>query len=341
MFFRKAPAPGRRPANQPGEIPPAAPVVSETLHEDSSALVLSLDAIARGWPDSVRIEIDGLNGVNQKVAMPAEIAEQALKRGRLVFSWKIVRSWIRPVVPLAVSPHDNLSLELPLIAVAPLFLATKRGRYRTAPTATIDEEIPDLFPEPAKRPSPAEAQTQPNAGIVWWNPNQEDQSHPDSLANATLEEQVASLPVAASPVPNSTSEEDVIGNGIAAEQRLTPDGVISRCTQLKGITGALIASSEGFVVADQLPTGLNPATVAAFVPQIFRKMSQSTRELRVGELSSVSLSFDNHSWQIFQSRDMFLAVIGATGELVSAEIVAEFVSELTESSSSPTLNTRK
>ena len=339
MFFRKAPGPGRRPSDQSVEAPPPALSVSDheivseappapTEPDDSSVLVLSLDAIAQGWPDSVRIEIDGLNGVNPKVAMPTEIAEQALKRGRLAFSWKTVRSWIRPVVPPAVSPHDNLTLELPLIAVAPLFLARKRGRHRASLGATIDDAIPNLFPEPSKQPPPAETQTQPNAGIVWWNPDQEDRSPADSPANATLQEEVTTPPIAAPPMLNTSPAEVVIGNGNAAEQRSTPDGVVSRCTQLKGITGALIASSEGFVVADQLPAGMNPATVAAFVPQIFRKMSQSTRELRVGELSSVSLSFDNRSWQIFQSRDMFLAVIGATGELVSAAIVAELVSDL-------------
>jgi len=283
--------------------------------------------MAKSWPDSVRTEIEGLNGADLKLAMPTEIAERALKRGRLVFPWKTVRAWIRPIVPPTVSTDDDLTLELPLIAVAPLFLASQRGRHRAKPAATIDEEIPNLFPEPAKQTVPAETRRQPKAGIVWWNPDQ-DQPPAAPLAEAAMEEPVAAPSVPSSPILNSSAEEAIIGNRTDDEPRSAPENVILRCTQLEGITGALIASSEGFVVADQLPSGLNPDTVAAFVPQIFRKMSQSTRELRVGELSSVSLSFDNRSWQIFHSRDMFLAMVGAPGQPVSTDLVAELVSEL-------------
>ena len=52
--------------------------------------------LAEAWPDAVREEIVRLNLVDAKVALPAELVERALKQGRILFTWKTLRSWIKP-----------------------------------------------------------------------------------------------------------------------------------------------------------------------------------------------------------------------------------------------------
>ena len=86
-------------------------------------LVVSLPSLAEGWPEAVRKEIVQLNLVDAKVALPGEVVERALKQGRIAFTWKTLRSWIKPAPLPAVSAHDSTVLELPLKLVAPLFLA--------------------------------------------------------------------------------------------------------------------------------------------------------------------------------------------------------------------------
>ena len=82
-------------------------------------MLVNLTSLAEGWPDAVRQELVQLNLVDAKVALPAEIVERALKQGRVAFTWKTLRSWIKPAPLPAVSAHDGIVLELPLKIVAP------------------------------------------------------------------------------------------------------------------------------------------------------------------------------------------------------------------------------
>src|SRR5205823_14731309 len=102
----------------------------------------------------VRQEIVQLNLVDAKVALSTEVVERALKQGRIAFTWKMLRSWIRPSPLPSVSAHDGAVLELPLKVVAPLFLARQNQAAKNKPQVTVDEEIPNLFfglPQPEPR----------------------------------------------------------------------------------------------------------------------------------------------------------------------------------------------
>src|SRR5262249_2920628 len=108
-------------------------------------LLVGLTALAEAWPEVVRKEIIDLKLVDARVALPFNSIEQALKQGRIAFTWKTLRSWIKPVALLAVSAHDGTVLELPLKVVAPLFLARQKEQTKTQQKVSVDEEIPNLF----------------------------------------------------------------------------------------------------------------------------------------------------------------------------------------------------
>ena len=74
--FGAAQAAAPAPAPQPAK--PAAPV---------EEMPIALSGLADGWPENVRKEIVGLNLVDAKVALPVPALEQALKLGRIAFSW--------------------------------------------------------------------------------------------------------------------------------------------------------------------------------------------------------------------------------------------------------------
>ncbi len=111
--------------------PKPAPVAPE-----SATILAPLAALSENWPEALRMEIAQMNLANAQVALPVNLVEPALKRGRVIFAWRNLRSWIKPT-STAVSVHDGLELELPLKIVAPLFLARLGGAARTGSSASI------------------------------------------------------------------------------------------------------------------------------------------------------------------------------------------------------------
>jgi predicted regulator of Ras-like GTPase activity (Roadblock/LC7/MglB family) len=312
---RFAPAPAATPA-KPAAVPP---------------LLVGLTALAEGWPDAVRQEIVQLNLVDARVGLPTEAVERALKQGRIAFTWKMLRSWIRPAPLPTVSAHDGSVLELPLKVVAPLFLARQNENAGSQQKVAIDESIPNLFfgfPQPESSPSAAPA-TAPSPAAV--------------PSPATVP---AAAPVpAATPAPAKLADtnyyvwddssdtvrlhESEVKRGNAAPgtscltRYATPNEIVSRAAALDGVAGALIALPDGLMVASHLAADLNGETLAAFLPQIFGKVSQSTKELRMGELNNLNFTVGNTPWKIFRVNAIFFAVFGRPGEpLPSGQLVA-------------------
>jgi len=76
-------------------------------------------------------------------------------------------------------------------------------------------------------------------------------------------------------------------------------------------------------VASKLSPELNGDTLAAFLPHIFAKVSQCTKELRMGELNNLNFTVGNVPWKIFRVNAIFFAVFGRTGQpLPTAQLVA-------------------
>src|SRR5439155_1464311 len=71
---------------------PAKPAV------EAAPLLVGLTALAESWPEAVRKEIVHWNLVDAKVSLPADAVEQGLKQGRIAYSWKTVRGWLKPAV---------------------------------------------------------------------------------------------------------------------------------------------------------------------------------------------------------------------------------------------------
>src|SRR5207245_9694161 len=76
----------------------------------------------------------------------------------------------------------------------------------------------------------------------------------------------------------------------------TPNEVVSRAAALDGVAGALIALPDGLMVASQLAPELNGETLAAFLPQIFGKLTQCTKALRMREPNHRPATLGNIPW---------------------------------------------
>jgi predicted regulator of Ras-like GTPase activity (Roadblock/LC7/MglB family) len=299
-------------SHAPGTAASVPPV--PTPASNHPALVLSLPSLAQSWPEAVRKEIVQLNLVNAQVALPGQVVERALKQGRIAFTWKTLRSCIKPAILPAVSAHDSIVLELPLKTVAPMFLAQQQTVSKAQKKVSIDEDIPNLFfgfpqPEaggapPAPGAKPAPAKPADTNYYIW-----------DDTSNRP---RVQDTEVRPSPSP---------GTRFVAKYA-TPNEVVSRAAALEGVAGALIALPDGLMVASRLSADINGDTLAAFLPQIFGKVNQCTKELRMGELNNLNFTVGNVPWKIFRVNASLFAAFGRAGEPLPTAPLAALAAEL-------------
>jgi predicted regulator of Ras-like GTPase activity (Roadblock/LC7/MglB family) len=236
-----------------------------------------------------------------------------LKRGRVTMTWKQIRTLARPSSP--PSPNDDLDLELPLKVLAPLFFAAQKNLVRPQPKPAVTADIPDLFfgfPQPAAAPAPpamppptAPAPKPPDTNFYVWGENGEQ---PQS------DEQTLNRPV--TPATDFTS------------RLMHPKDVVARAVTLPGVAGALVALTDGLRVASEVPAELNADALSAFLPQIFERLNQSTRELRMGALNNVNFTVGNVPWKIFRVNSVYFAAFGRAGESLPAAPLAQLAGEL-------------
>ena len=270
---------------------------------DMPLIPVPLAALADAWPDLLRQEIVQLNLADARVALPVELIEASLKRGRVVFSWKTMRSWIRPMPAPSVSVHDATELELSLSVIAPLFLARQKATGKQQ-RAVVDETIPNLFfglprPEPAQTPKPADTNY-----YVWAETT--DQARVDDTDYKR----------------KGPSGTDFVS------KYATPNEIVSRASVLDGVAGVLIALPDGLMVASRIPPEFNGDTLAAFLPQIFSKVSSTTKELRMGDLNNLNFTVGNVPWKIFRVNAIFFAAFGRMGEALPTAELAGLAAEL-------------
>jgi predicted regulator of Ras-like GTPase activity (Roadblock/LC7/MglB family) len=313
-----APAPQREAAPFRPPAAPQEPALPDPARPAAEVRTLSvpLMSLAEGWPEELRQEIAQWKLTEAKVALPAETVEQALKRGKVAFPWKVLRSWIRSAPQPAISTHDSLALELPLKVIAPLFLQRQKDEAKTHQKVAIDENIPNLFfgfPQPAgsaagEPATASHAVTKPvDTNYYVWDDTSE------SVQVEDIESKRGSQPS-----PGTTF----------VTRCATPNEVVSRAAALDGVTGALIALPDGLMVASRLAPDLNGDTLAAFLPQIFGKVSQCTKELRMGELNNLNFTVGNVPWKIFRVNAIYFAAFGRPGQPLPTGQLAALAAEL-------------
>lgn len=288
---------------------------------EAPAIVASIAALSEEWPETLRLEIAQLNLTNARVAMPIHLIEPALRQGRVIFPWHHVRSWIRPVPP-GVSVHDSTELELPLKVIAPLFLPAQKPEVKVQAKADLPpSSVPNLFfgfpqpqPEELAPPlnvpdvvplvKPLETKVADSNFYVWGERGEEP--------NLTETE------FRRTPTPATDF----------SSRRAMPKEIIDRAVKLPGVTGAIIALPDGLKVAHQLPSDLNADTVAAFLPQLFSRVSQCAKELRMGELNNLNFTLGNIPWKIFRVNAVYFAAFGVGGVSLPTVQLAMLAGEL-------------
>jgi predicted regulator of Ras-like GTPase activity (Roadblock/LC7/MglB family) len=298
------------PVIAPRETPVTRPLAAV------ATMPVSLAALAESWPDNLRQEIAHFSLTEARVALPVESIATALKRGRVMFPWKLLRGWIQPTHPAASSPNDETELELPLSVIAPLFLARNRSQA-SGKSLAIDEGIPNLFFGFPKADAPAPAAPMLSADAKMAASTDTNYYVFDDCSEASRLERADAVKKGKQPS----------GTEFVAKYA-TPNEIVSRAASLDGVAGALIALPDGLMVASRVPAELNGDTLAAFLPQIFSKVSMCTKELRMGDLNNLNFTVGNVPWKIFRVNAIFFAAFGRAAEAMPSAQLAALAAEL-------------
>lgn len=320
---------------------PPAPVPKPVVAVETRFLTVALAEVAKAWPEAVKDEIIVLKATASSIGLPFGVVEVALKQGKVVLPWKTIRSWIKPSLPPSLSAFDGTVLELPLKVVAPLFLAELRST-KPQGKVSVDEAIPDLFFDGTRQSDVPSAPVPPSAPAIPAVPA----APPVPVIPAA-----SSAPVfpSAPPAPVKTEDTNFFNRNEKVEETedevvflkkdgtpgtaflkryATPNEIVNKAAALHGVDGALIALPDGLLVASMIPSTMNADTVAAFLPQIFGKVTQCTRELRLGDLNNLNFTVGNIPWKIFKVGAIYFAAFGRMGEAMPTAQLAGLAAEL-------------
>jgi predicted regulator of Ras-like GTPase activity (Roadblock/LC7/MglB family) len=297
-------------ATRPAPPPPvpATPQLPIPVGDDRT-LVMTVGAVCQTWPDAVRQEIEQQNLGNASILIPINRVETGMKAGRVVFAWSEVLGWLSPACPTP-SSQGTVEVELPLSIIAPLFIGKHRGLVPQK-RVTVGENIPDLFGGATKSPGSAPAPSPAPAPAA-----------------------VPATPVAPAPAPvRQAPETSPLGKLFGQPSKLewSPQDIARQIAALPGVTGSLLATSDGLLVAGQAPAPLATETLAAFLPQVFGRTANYAEEIKFGTLRGVTIITDSGPCAMFKAGTLYLAVVGKPGQSLPEATLIRIAAELTKS----------
>lgn len=270
------------------------------------------------------------------VFFPERDLEAALKRGKAAFPWREVKKWLRNVDSMPAL-DDSEQIVFPLSVLAPIFLQS-RSTVKAQKKLELTEHIPDLFTRPGAPTGYVQEEAAPEAPI---------QEPPPAIPGLQMAQPPAPLPAATTPAPTPSVAPVVMPEptfvppplapaptapatpappapkpmmdfgdifGLPNKKDWTLQEVAQKCASLRGVAGAVITTGDGLLVAGVWPGGVTTESAAAFVPQMFSRISQYSKELNLGNPGQFTLLIENVPLQIFRTGPNYFTVLGKAGE---------------------------
>lgn len=353
-FNGKAPAPASAAAPRPATVvstpapatasnaAPRSTVVPLPKKNSSGApkptgeLPVPLSAVCKDWVQEVRAQLADVDIEQSQILVPLELLEPAMKSGKVLFSWEEVASWIQP--PLAIPPTPKvgeMSVDFPLKVLAPLFMGHHRGGAQKR--VAVDEKIPDLFgggngngSVESQIVSAPCAPTMPAAPVRNTAPVQPAIPTMPTTSRAPIAmPKLETESVRVAPASEEVPLENVVGNGTG---RFNVKEIVANAARLPGVAGALLVMSDGLLVTSNTPPSVKAETIAAFLPQMFGRMNQYTKELALGPLQQLTLGVETGQWHVIKSNTIYFAVLGKHGVTLPLNLLAQVAAELSSQS---------
>jgi predicted regulator of Ras-like GTPase activity (Roadblock/LC7/MglB family) len=334
------------PAESPGFPAPGLRMAAldKSENETTGVLTLPLRDVCTQWPGDLKTAL-ALHMTQSFVNVPLQELEPAMRSGKPAFPWIRIRSWITPALPpQLMAEREDCFLALPLKVVIPAFMS--RRKRISQRRVEVTDSIPDLFAprsmEPAAPLAPVPVLDDAPKGEA--APEIEQKASPASEIKSSEEIAVDSFEVAIAtpaatgtePAPASSPARDAVCTGVGdlfgqpAKTEWTPSEIVEHAARLAGVDGVLIGTDYGLPVASHWPAELNAGATAGFLPGIFLRIGQFTRELRLGDPDTMRLQFGNRQLLMQRAGVWFLAALSREGEQLpenQLSLVAKHVSE--------------
>jgi predicted regulator of Ras-like GTPase activity (Roadblock/LC7/MglB family) len=344
---QEAPLRSQAPIPAPA-LAQAAPRPAAPSGHSKGNVVFKISDVWANWPDELKAAVNKLKISSAKVEVPFEWVEPGLRSGKIEFSWAEFCGWIQncPAGAQGSAPAET-RVSLPLSVLAPLCLRLSPPTQRKAASL---EHIPDVFgptggkaPEPQaddeeeeeeeeeapifqKGPAPAAARPAPPPA-----PPRAPTPPPPPAYSPVMPGPMSAAATAASAGAHAKNLAELFGE--AGKRNWTPNEIVQRTSQLPGVGGALIALQDGLLVANCMPATWKSETIAAFLPQIFGRMSQYVKELSMGDLISVTVAVEQGTFQVYKAGIIYFAAAGKPDEglpLAALNLIARELSRHTK-----------
>lgn len=279
---------------------------------EAGRLVVSFESFFASIPEVIRNDFGGQCPAGVGFYIPVEIVDPMMKKGKVVFPWSELRGWSRPAIDASVGAiHAGTPVEIPLKIVIPQFMAARKPAAGPQKTVSVAENIPDVFAAKiAATAAPAAPAAAPAA--------------PAPAAPAPAPAPVASAPAPAAPRSNLLGE--IFGQ--PAKQDWSHAEIAQNTAKLPGVAGAIIAMPDGLKVASQLPPEISADGFAGFMPAIFSRVGQYTKDLSLGETTQIKVQMGAKPLYIFKTAKLFFAVLGRAGEAVPEAKLEKIATQL-------------
>jgi predicted regulator of Ras-like GTPase activity (Roadblock/LC7/MglB family) len=364
--------PTHGPSSAPTTPAAAPTAHSSTEHSLADALEIPLSQLAPLWPAAIIHEIRKLGVGGHPVHLPISIVEPALRSGKVCFTWQQIAAWIHPEPAAVSQATGGTLLDLPLKVIAPLFVARFRAREnqkRVKVDQEIPDVFGNgaAAPVPLAAPAPVEQQATPAAPIETPAPialavvapvvppsepeplvfEQEPPSAPVPIKMPSMEMPApkASAPPVTAEIPVPIVVPPIVAKEVTPpasrlgalfgepnKTEWSPAEIVQKVSVLPGVSGAVIALAEGLPIAAQLPSTVNADAFAGFMPQMFARIAQYTRELKFGEINRLSLEVGGGQVIVFRAGRVYFGVVGEGTNSSTAQLalVATELSKLNQ-----------
>lgn len=296
-----APQPAPAPAAPaPAPAPAAAPAAPQGM------VAVPVAAVSANWPEEIKAEIQQFKLAEGSLLVPVDEMSKALKTGKVAYSWSQLLAWTNPSLK---SKSGNVTVELALKVVAPLFLAVSK---LPAPKkkVEVDPNIPDMFVGKGA----AAAATAPS---------------PPAPAPAPPAVPAPAPAPAVAPQPSLASAPAPAPSPPALAVR-TPEEVVKAVIRLPGVAGAVVASEDGLSVAAQVLPPLEKDKVAAFAPQLYQRIAQYSRDLGAGVVEDLAFTCNGAAWRVRKCGKVYLTVVSQPQRTLPLTELAQLERELSK-----------
>lgn len=344
-----SPPPSFTPPPPPVSAPPPAPAAFGAVHPPSAPLSPFAGPSSTGgeskavkagadhlefplvqlwekWPEAVKHGLEHLEHASVKI--PVSSLTPILQRGKAVFPWNEVRSWLgSDAKPTLLAQEEKTELVFPMGTLVPAYMKVQQAGKSSKKLDTQEmDSIPDLFggsapapvappPPSAPPPAPAAPSVAPPLG------NQLADSKPAVTEKVPAPPAVSGIETVSAPAPSGQA-----GGGGGKE--FSPLQLVQEAVKFSEVIGAFLASSDGLLIHGELPEQMKQETFAAFIPQMYDRVSKYTRELRQGDLRTLSLTFGETGMVIMKTDAIYFAALSKSADTLPLAELAKLVASL-------------